>query len=108
MDELIEFIKSTINIPCIEQNEAVMDGSFALSPYMSQGLSGNGEIASVTNYYAIDIFFEDKKLAVENAITLWKALNANKKYCSQSPDYTYEQDAEMWHAVVRAQEVIND
>lgn len=108
MDNLIEFIKNTLNIPYIEENEAVMDGCFCLSPYTSTGLSGNGQITSVTNYYAIDIFYEDKKIAVAQSIKLWKELNSQNNYCSQSPDYTYEQGAEMWHAVVRAQEVIND
>lgn len=108
MDDLIELIQNTLGIPCISENEAVLDGSFCISPYFTDGLIGDGCVASVTNYYTVDIFYEDKKLLVVQTIALWKLLNSKNKYCCQSPDYTYEQNAEMWHAVVRAQEVSND
>lgn len=106
MDSVINFISTSLQIPYIEEEAAVMDGSFCLSPYMTEGLEGNGEIQSVTNLYAIDLFYRDKRHAVRNATLLWKMMNAEKNYCCDSPTYVLEQAAGLWRASLRAQEVI--
>lgn len=105
LTELIEYVKDECNIPYVEDNEAVLDGSFTVSPIMTDGLTGDGAVQCVVNHYAIDMFFISKLEAINSATAVWKLLNSKKQYCSGAPDYTFEVDAGFWHASILAQEV---
>ena len=48
MNDLKELIVSILGIPYIDEATPVFDGSFTLSPYIADGLSGNGEVMSTT------------------------------------------------------------
>lgn len=108
MDKLQDYIKTLLNIPCIAENHAVMDGSFIIEPYIVTSLRGDGGIQSVTISSVVNLFYKDKKDAVNNGILLFKGLSNEEGFCCDDPDFTYENEANMWHTTMRVQEVLNN
>lgn len=98
MNDLKDLIVLTLGIPYIDEETPVFDGSFTLSPYIADGLSGNGEVMSTTTKLYVELFYTDKFTLVENALKLWKEISKAKGMAVESPDYTYEANAQMWRA----------
>lgn len=97
IDELIELIGSTLNIPYIEENNAVMDGSFTLAPYMSNAEYGDGKAISISDMYGFNIFYSDKSDAMTATKTIWSVLNQNNIRMS-FPTYLWEPNANIYRA----------
>lgn len=106
MDDLREFIEDLLEIPFISEGGAVMDGSFALTPYYIDSLLGNGSAQSITVLSSVDLFYQDRNEAVQNGIMLYKALLKDNKYTCENPDVTYEEASNYWRTTMRVQEVI--
>lgn len=106
MNDLKELIVSILGIPYIDEATPVFDGSFTLSPYIADGLSGNGEVMSTTTKLYIELFYVDKFVLVENALKLWSEISKAKGMAIESPEYTYEANAQMWRASLQV-ELIN-
>ena len=52
------------------------------------------------------LFYTDKTDCVDSAISLWKTICATQGMTASDPDYTYEEDANMWRASIPT-EIIN-
>lgn len=105
---LIDTIKDCLQIPFIEENHAVMDGSFTVTPYITDSLFGNSVPQSISVYSSVDLFYEKRTDAVNNGIKLFKALNNAQNIFCDNPDFTFEQDANLWRTTLMVQEVLND
>lgn len=77
-----------------------MDGSFTLEPIISDGLRGNGVIQSSIDYYAVNLFYSDKKELVSDARKLCRILLQDGMICD-TPSYTYEREADIWRGMLR-------
>ena len=108
MNDLKELIVSILGIPYIDEATPVFDGSFTLSPYIADGLSGNGEVMSTTTKLYVELFYNDKFTLVENALKLWKEISKAKGIAVESPDYTYEANAQMWRASLSVELITKD
>lgn len=108
MSDLQTFIEDCLNIPYIPENQAIMDGSFMITPYMVESLKGDGKVQNVTVLSSVELFYEDKSDAVENGILLSSLLNEENNYVADDPDFTFENEAQIWRTTVRVQEVINN
>ena len=86
----------------------ILDGSFALTPYASKGLRGNGQIQSCVDYYACNLFMKDKRQLVKKAKKIWRCLPKQKGYACDDPDYTYEKEGKIWRAALRIQVLEED
>ena len=98
MNEVIELTQELLSIPYIEENSPVFDGSFCFTPYMADGLMGNGNVLSMSTRAYIDLFYRDKDVCVSSALSLWKSINATQGMTAEAPDYTYEENAKLWRA----------
>lgn len=105
MSNLETLVKEILNIPCVKEGQAIMDGSFIVSPYMTNSLKGSGLVQSISLSSSIDIFYVNKEDAVNDGIKLYKELCLNGIVC-QEPDFTYENDAHYWRTTMLVQEVI--
>ncbi len=105
---MIEQIKSLTEFPYIEEDNMVLDGSFALAPYATKGLRGDGCIRSSTDYYACNLFMKDKGQLVKKAKRVWKQLQSQKGYTCDDPDYTYEKEGKIWRAALHIQVLRED
>ena len=108
MSKLQEFVENTLNIPMIKEGGAVMDGTFALTPYYIDSLHGDGKAQDVSLWSSIDLFYRSKKDAIKNSILLYKALQEESCYACDNPDVSYEKESEYWRTTLRVQEVIRD
>lgn len=99
MEALKKFIENTLDIPEINEDEAVYDGSFMIVPYMVSGLKGNGVPQTAVISASLELFYKDKTELVEKAIEMWKAL-AENKYVVSDPDYVYENNADLWRGTI--------
>lgn len=106
MNDLKDLIVSTLEIPYIDESTPVFDGSFTMTPIYNNGLSGNGIVKTSTTTLNADLFYEDKINCVNSAVKLWKAISETKGMASEAPDYTYEENAQMWRATLSI-ELIN-
>lgn len=86
----------------------ILDGSFALTPYASKGLRGNGQIQSCVDYYACNLFMKDKRQLVKKVKKIWRCLQKQKGYACDDPDYTYEKEGKIWRATLRIQALEED
>lgn len=100
MTELVEFIKDTLDIPVIEENGRVVDGCFFATPYNTTTFNGNGNVLIMDDSVSIDLFYNDKIDCVSATHSLIKAFNTVNKYKAQSPTYTYEDEANMYHSII--------
>lgn len=107
-DRIIELVKDALNIPYIDENNAIMDGSFTVSPYITDSLVGDGNPVNITVYSTIDLFYLSKTDAVNNGILLFKTLCEENGICCENPDFTYENDGKIWRSSVRVQEVLKN
>ena len=98
MNEVIELTQNLLSIPYIEENSPVFDGSFCLSPYMADGLIGDGNVVSMSTKAYIELFYESKTDCVEAALSLWREISSTKGMAAEAPDYTYEENAKLWRA----------
>lgn len=81
-----------------------MDGSFTLEPIISGGLRGNGCIQSEVDYYAVNLFYSDKRELVAGAKKLCKKLLQEGNICDM-PNYTYEKEGEIWRGMLRVGQI---
>lgn len=86
----------------------ILDGSFALEPYASKGLRGNGRIQSCVDYYACNLFMKDKEQLMKKAKKIWKYLQSQNGYACDDPDYTYEKEGKIWRAALHIQVLEED
>ncbi len=86
----------------------ILDGSFALAPYASKGLRGNGRIQSCVDYYACNLFMKDKEQLMKKAKKIWKYLQSQNGYACDDPDYTYEKEGKIWRAALHIQVLEED
>lgn len=105
---LKEFISSTLTIPYIEPNHAVMDGSFTIEPYITSSLIGSGTVQNVALNSTVSLFYKSQTNAVSNGIALFKALNNESGVFCEDPDFTYENESNFWRTTLSVQEVLND
>lgn len=77
-----------------------MDGSFTLEPITSDGLRGNGVIQSGIDYYAVNLFYFDKKELVVVTKRLCSTLLQDGMICD-TPSYVYEREADIWRGMLR-------
>lgn len=97
MDRLIEEISDFLNIPHLEPNQAVQDGSFQIAPISSNGVRGNGMFQNLRDYVSVNLFYTDKKEMVHDVKSLVYHLQELQYICS-APDYTYEINGGIWRA----------
>lgn len=100
MIEIVNLITDLLSIPYVEEDCPVFDGSFAIVPYMANGLSGNGIVQSTTTMLYAELFYADKTICVESALSLWKTIGTTKGMTAEAPDYTYETSANLWRASI--------
>lgn len=105
---MIEQIKSLTGFPYIEEDNTILDGSFAIAPYATKGLRGNGCIQSTVDYYACNLFMKDKGQLVRKAKEIWKELQSQEGYTCDDPDYTYEKEGKIWRAALHIQVLRED
>lgn len=106
MRELKDIIEDLLSIPYVEESTPVFDGSYALVPWMTNGLQGDGLVRTSKTSVYIELFYTDKVDCIDSAISLWKTICATKGMTASDPDYTYEEDANMWRASIPT-EIIN-
>lgn len=99
IDELEQIISDALNIPCISEDNAVFDGSFNTEPWMSSAFNGNGEPLLITDHVSINLFYADKKDAIDSVHELLPILSHNKVVAS-TPDYTRQEQAQLWMATI--------
>jgi len=105
---LIETIRDCLQIPFIEENNAVMDGSFTVEPYYADSFFGDGAPQNVSIYSSVDLFYVNRNDATSNGIKLFKALNEVQGCFCDNPDFTFEKEANLWRTTLRVQEVLNE
>lgn len=105
---LIETIKDCLQIPFIEESNAVMDGSFTVAPYLTDSLMADGAPQSISIYSSVDLFYVNRNDAINNGIKLFKALNDIQGCFCDNPDFTFENEANFWRTTLRVQEVLNE
>ena len=105
MNTLIDFLGDNFSIAYIEENDAVMDETFMITPITTESFKGNGQPQSIVDYYAVEIFFKDKSLAVSSGKIIWKELLKNKYFCDD-PQYTFEKEAEFWRVTLRVRQIV--
>lgn len=98
MDKLIDTIRKELSIPYISEEDTVMDGSFLVSPIITNGIKGDGKFQSVYDLVVVDLFFSDKRDALKASRKMLGALP--DKYIIGNPDYTYEKNCKMWRMTV--------
>lgn len=103
MKKLINLIKEITEFPYIEEDNEVMDGSFALTPYMSRGLRGNGKVQKSVDYYACNLFVKDKRQLVTKTKEVWKKIQKQNGCICDDPDYTYEKEGKIWMSTLHIQ-----
>lgn len=108
MNELNKFITELLQIPFIEENQAVVDGSFTVEPYMVDSLKGDGEVQNVSVLSTVNLFYWNRCDAVDNGILLFKKLCESNNFFCDNPDFTFENEAKFWRTTLRVQEVINN
>ena len=106
MNDLKDLIVAGLQIPYIDENTPVFDGSFTMTPIYNNGLSGNGIVKTSTTLLNVDLFYTDKIDCVDSAVKLWRTISETKGMASEAPDYTYEESANMWRATL-AIELVN-
>lgn len=106
MSNLETIVKECLNIPCVKEGQAIMDGSFILSPYMANSLRGSGSPQSISLSSSIDLFYTSKEDAVEQGLKLFTELCSTSGVSCQEPDFTYENEAHYWRTTLLVQEVI--
>jgi len=100
MRELRDLIEDLLSIPYVEENTPVFDGSYALVPWLTSGLQGDGLVRTTKTSLYVELFYVDKMDCVNSAISLWKSICATQGMTASDPDYTYEEDANMWRASI--------
>lgn len=105
MDDLIEILKKELNLPYIEEDDAAFDGCFAVSPFMSSGLSGNGRIVSDYDSYQLDIFMSSKKQLMRKSKDLCSVASGYKGIFLSDPQYNFETNSKLWRTVITVQKV---
>lgn len=108
MDNLKVFISQTLQIPYIEPNNAVMDGSFTIEPFITSSLMGGGSVQNVVLNSSVNLFYRSQTDAVNNGIALFKALNDESGVFCEDPDFTYETESNYWRTSMNVQEVLQD
>lgn len=93
-----------MEIPYISEEDTVMDGSFTLAPVISNGLRGNGMIQSEIDYYAVNLFYSDKKELVADTKKLCSTLLQEGMICD-TPNYTYEREGGIWRGMLRVGQI---
>lgn len=106
MSNLETIVKECLNIPCVKEGQAIMDGSFIISPYISSSLMGSGEPQSISLSSSIDLFYVNKDDAVNEGFKLFIELCSKNGISCQDPDFTYESEAHYWRTTLLVQEVI--
>ena len=105
---LVDKIESCLTIPHIDEDNAVMDGSFTTAPYITDSLRGDGEPSCITLFTMVNLFYRSKTDAVTNGIKLFKSLNSEPGIVTDEPDFTWENEAQYWRTSLRVQEVIEN
>lgn len=100
MDDLIKIISEGLNIPYIEEEDAIIDGSFGIEPWMSSALIADGQPQNITDNMTVYLYFTTKSEAIAAVHTLWPILTANHIAVSQ-PDYTWQEGGSLWMASLR-------
>jgi len=99
MENLIDLIENTIDIPYIEENDTVQDGCFAVTPYLTQYLRGDGvPIASHTRV-EVTVFYNSKLELMATCQDIVVLLSENKYVCSD-PSYVYDSNGELYKASI--------
>lgn len=94
---LIEFIEKETCATYIEDGDTVDDACFALNPYMTESLYGDGKVALSFTAYKLDMLYADKMELIVKADSVWKALKQNRYGCS-APIFSFEKNGKMWKA----------
>lgn len=102
MDKLIDLIGEFLNIPEIEPNEAVQDGSFQISPIRTDGLRGDGKFCTMQDVFSVNLFYANKLEMMADVKALVNHLIDHKYKCS-APDYTYEMNGGIWRANIQVE-----
>lgn len=97
MTALCEFIKTELNMPLIEEDDAVLNGCFACTPFLTGALRGNGSAAAVTQHYTIEIFMMGRENIVQSTTNLYKKL-LKAGYACEDPAYVYDRTSRYWGA----------
>lgn len=98
MDNIIDLIEnSIIDLVYIEENDTVQDGCFAISPYLTSFLKGNGVPVVSSTQGELVIFYKDKSELVETCNDVVTLLSENKIVCSDI-SYTYDQNGLLYRA----------
>lgn len=108
MDRLKDYIKNLLNIPFIAENQAIMDGCFTIGPYIVGSLRGDGGVQSITINSTVNLFYKNRTDAVKKGILLFKELCNEENIFCDDPDFTFENEANIWRTTMRVQEVINN
>lgn len=106
MSNLETIVKECLNIPCVKEGQAIMDGSFITSPYMTSSLRGSGTPQSISLSSSIDLFYVNKEDAVSEGLKLFNELCSKPNITCQDPDFTYENESHYWRTTLLVQEVI--
>lgn len=101
MNKLISAIQSAVAIPYIEEQDPVIDGCFAITPFITTSLKGNGAVQEISDGLALDIFYKRKADCVSQTREIYKALSTVSNYVVEEPEYTYQQEARMYSSSIR-------
>lgn len=102
MDDLIELLKTKLQIPEITEDDVILDGSMIVTPLMSGSLKGNGANVSNHDYIRVYLFFKSKKEIMEKAKLAVKTVQENHM-TSTDPDYEFEKEGKIWRALFTVQ-----
>lgn len=97
MDRIIDLIENTIDIPYIEENDAVQDGCFAITPYLTSFLRGDGVPVASNTQMEVTVFYESKIALVEACKNIIVLLSENNFICSDL-SYTHDSNGNLYRA----------
>lgn len=97
MNDLIELITQTLQIPYLTEQDTVYDGSYTLIPYMSTSIKGNGKTVNENDYASVELFYKNKFTALEEVKRLKRTLEDNHYVC-ENPEIIREDNGDIYRA----------
>lgn len=99
ISDLENLISEALNIPVIEENDAIIDGCFSTQPWMTESFNGNGEPLNITDHIAIQLFYNKKNDAISAVHELLPVLMRNNIYANM-PDYSWQKDGNLYMVTI--------
>lgn len=99
---LENLIADALNIPFVNEDDAVFDGCFNTEPWMTETFDGNGVPVHITDHISINIFHTNKVDVMSSVHELLPVLAKNKVVAGM-PDYTWQEAGRMWMATINVQ-----